>query len=150
MKILMVCLGNICRSPIAEGILKKKNKQHLFTLIESAGTADYHVGKNPDKRAIEIAKQNNIDIEKYTARQFKQADFKKYDIIYAMDQNNYQNLKKLATNIKEEEKIKLILNEIEPNSNKSVPDPYYGHKDGFEIIFKLLNNACDKLIENIE
>ena len=101
----MVCLGNICRSPLAEGILKKKNhNKHLIELIESAGTASYHVGKYADKRSIEIGTQNNIDIRQHKARKFKQSDFKKYDIIYAMDQNNYHDLKKLALNIKEEKK----------------------------------------------
>ena len=119
-------------------------------MVESAGTAEYHSGKSPDRRAIEIAEKNKINISKYKARQFEKSDFKKFDIIFAMDINNYNDLKKKATTTKEKEKIKLILNEIEPCLNKSVPDPYYGNKDGFEIVFKLLDEACDKIIENIE
>ena len=118
--------------------------------MESAGTADYHSGKSPDRRTVKIAEKNKINISKYKARQFKKSDFKNFDIIFAMDVNNYNDLKKMATTPQEKGKIKLILNEIEPYLNKSVPDPYYGNKDGFEIVFKLLDAACDKIIENIE
>src|SRR6056300_725606 len=129
MKILMVCLGNICRSPLAEGILQHKaDKSNLNIEVDSAGTAAYHVGNLPDERSIEVAKKYGIDLTHQRARQFKKSDFNKFDVIYAMDTENYNNMLKLSTSKSDEEKVKLILDEIEPNSNYSVPDPYYGGK----------------------
>ena len=145
----MVCLGNICRSPLAQGILEKKSI-NLNIEIDSAGTASYHIGKKPDIRSIEIAKKNNIDITNQRARQFRTEDFKKFDIIYAMDKNNYNHLYSLATTNEDRKKIKLILNEINHKNNLSVPDPYYGENDGFKIVYTLLNDACDQIIKNLE
>jgi len=148
MKILMVCLGNICRSPLAEGILKDKLIKHnIHAEVDSAGTGGYHVGSLPDQRSIEIAHRYGIDITDQRARKLRSVDFEEFDLIFAMDIYNYQDLRKMA---KEEEldKIKLILNESYPNQNMSVPDPYYGGEDGFEKVYQLLNNACDKIIEN--
>ena len=145
----MVCLGNICRSPLAQGILEKKSI-NLNIEIDSAGTASYHIGKKPDIRSIEIAKKNNIDITNQRARQFSTEDFKKFDIIYAMDKNNYNHLYSLATTNEDRKKIKLILNEIDHKNNLSVPDPYYGENDGFKIVYTLLNDACDQIIKNLE
>ena len=142
MKILMVCLGNICRSPLAEGILKSKTKN---IEVDSAGTAGYHIGKNPDIRSIEIGKKNNIDISSQRARQFSSNDFSKFDKIYAMDNDNYSKIISLAKNQQEINKVELILNEIFPNQFKSVPDPYYGGARGFENIYDLLNKACEKI-----
>jgi len=149
MKILMVCLGNICRSPLAEGILAHKTK-HLNFEVDSAGTAAYHVGKLPDSRSIEIAEKYNIDLSQQRARQFSRADFDAFDIIYAMDTNNYAHLISLASSEAERNKIKLILNEINPNACQSVPDPYYGGKNGFQEIYNMLDKACNKIIQNIE
>ena len=149
MRILMVCLGNICRSPLAEGILAEKTK-HLDVKVDSAGTAAYHVGEAPDIRSIEIAKKYNIDLTKQRARQFNIADFDKFDIIYAMDTNNYSHLISLASNNEELKKIRLILNEINPETHKSVPDPYYKIENGFQSVYNMLNEACDKIIQNIE
>ena len=149
MKILMVCLGNICRSPLAEGILKHKTK-HLNVTVDSAGTAGYHIGKLPDKRSIEIANKYEIDISKQKARQFSRADFDKFDIIYAMDTNNFTHLTSLAENQNERDKIRMILNEINPESFDSVPDPYYGGDNGFHIVYKMLDKACNKIITQIE
>jgi len=149
MKILMVCLGNICRSPLAEGILAHKIKQ-LDIEVDSAGTAAYHVGKSPDKRSIEIANKYNINLENQRARQFSRSDFDKFDIIYAMDTNNLAHLISLSETKKERQKIRLILNEINPNACESVPDPYYSGKDGFQNTYNMLNEACDKIIQNIE
>ena len=149
MKILMVCLGNICRSPLAQGILEKKLKNYDIE-IDSAGTASYHVGKKPDIRSIEIAKKNNIDITNQRARQFKTSDFKEYDIIYAMDKNNFNHLCSIASTKEERKKVKLILNEITPQNNLSVPDPYYGVNDGFKNVYTILNNACDQIVKNLE
>ena len=149
MKILMVCLGNICRSPLAEGILAHKTK-HLNLEVDSAGTAAYHVGKSPDNRSIEIAKKYGIDLTQQIARQFSRADFDKFDIIYAMDTNNYAHLISLASNETELKQIRLILNEINPNTCDSVPDPYYRGGDGFKNIYDILDKACDKIVQNIE
>jgi len=145
----MVCLGNICRSPLAEGILAHKTK-HLDLEVDSAGTAAYHVGESPDFRSIEIARKYNIDLSKQRARQFNRLDFDRYDVIYAMDTNNYAHLISLTSNDNERNSIKLILNEINPNLCKSVPDPYYGGKNGFQDVYNMLNEACDKIVQNIE
>ena len=116
-KILMVCLGNICRSPLSEGILKHKTK-HLNLDVDSAGTASYHIGNSPDIRSIEIARKYNIDISNQKARQFSRADYDKFDIIYAKDKSNYAHLIALAKNQKEKPKIRMILNEIESEKLK--------------------------------
>jgi len=145
----MVCLGNICRSPLAEGILEHKT-QHLNIKVDSAGTAGYHIGKLPDERSIEIAEKYNIDLTKQRARQFSRGDFDDFDIIYAMDTNNYAHLISLANNKTERNKIRLILNEIYPEKFESVPDPYYGGDDGFQNIYNILNAACNKIISLIE
>jgi protein-tyrosine phosphatase len=149
MKILMVCLGNICRSPLAEGILCTKGK-HLNIEVDSAGTAAYHIGEKADIRSIEIANKYTIDLNQQRARQFSRADFDKFDIIYAMDTNNYAHLVSLASNETEHNKIRMILNEINPNTYQSVPDPYYGGENGFQDMYKMLEKACEKIIQNIE
>ena len=149
MKILMVCLGNICRSPLAEGILSLKGK-HLNLEVDSAGTAAYHIGKQPDIRSIEIANKYTIDLNQQRARQFSRADFDKFDIIYAMDTNNYAHLISLASTETERDKIRMILNEINPKAYQSVPDPYYGGENGFQDIYNMLDKASDKIIQNIE
>ena len=149
MKILMVCLGNICRSPLAEGILSSKT-QHLNVTVDSAGTAGYHIGALPDNRSIEIADKYNINLRDKRARKFNRADFNKFDIIYAMDTNNYRYLISLASNKKEKEKIRMILNEINPELYESVPDPYYGENDGFQMIYNMLNKACEKIAEKLK
>ena len=149
MKILMVCLGNICRSPLAEGILVHKTKQ-LDITVDSAGTAAYHVGKLPDKRSIEIADKYNINLRNQRARQVSRSDFDKFDIIYAMDTNNLAHLISLSATKKERQKIRLILNEINPNACESVPDPYYGGENGFQNVYNMLNEACDKIMQNLE
>ena len=149
MKILMVCLGNICRSPLAEGILSLKGK-HLNLEVDSAGTAAYHIGKQPDIRSIEIANKYTIDLNQQRARQFSRADFDKFDIIYAMDTNNYAHLISLASSKTERNKIRMIMDEINPNSYQSVPDPYYGGENGFQDVYNMLEKACNKIIQDIE
>jgi protein-tyrosine phosphatase len=149
MKILMVCLGNICRSPLAEGILAYKTK-HLNVKVGSAGTAAYHIGELPDTRSIEIAKKYNIDLTPQRARQFSRSDFDEFDIIYAMDTNNYAHLISLAETKEERDKVRMILNEINPLACESVPDPYYGGENGFQNVYDMLDKACDKIIQNIE
>lgn len=146
----MVCLGNICRSPLAEGIMTQKVQENgLNWEIDSAGTAAYHVGNLPDERSIEVANNYGIDLTSQRARQFNTKDFREFDIIYAMDTENYNNILNLAKNEAEEQKVKLILNEIEPNSNSSVPDPYYGGDEGFENVYKMLDEACEKIVNKL-
>ncbi|UKN01898.1 low molecular weight phosphotyrosine protein phosphatase [Paracrocinitomix mangrovi] len=149
MKILMVCLGNICRSPIAEGILRQKLKDGGFSHVatDSAGTSAFHVGEAPDRRMRATAKQNGVDIDDLRARQFVPADFDHFDIIYAMDQSNYNNIMSLAQTEDEKDKVKMILNEVNPSSNEAVPDPYYGGDEGFQHVFDLLDEATDVIIE---
>lgn len=147
----MVCLGNICRSPLAEGILSHKVKENgLNWKIDSAGTAAYHVGNLPDERSIEVANKYGIDLTSQRARQFNENDFKEFDVIYAMDAENYNNILNLANYETEEQKVKLILNEIEPNSNSSVPDPYYGGEEGFENVYQMLVLACKEVLNKFK
>lgn len=143
-KVLMVCLGNICRSPLAHGILESKLPKDSF-YVDSAGTANYHVGHSPDKRSILVAKQNNIDISHQQARQFKTSDFKTFNYIYVMDQSNYNNVVALAKKNADIAKVKLILEEDSGITNKRVPDPYYGDISDFEHVFELLDKACTKI-----
>lgn len=148
-KILMVCLGNICRSPLAEGILKSKTFLKNV-VIDSAGTGNYHVGGLPDKRSIAIAKEYNLDITDQRARQFSVADFDNFDIIYAMDTSNHKNILKLARNESDKQKVKLILNEVFPGENLDVPDPYTGGKHGFATVYVMLKQACEVIANKLD
>ena len=140
-KILMVCLGNICRSPLAEGIMRSKLSNDF--IVDSAGTGGWHAGELPDKRSISTAKNRGLDITSQRARQFKISDFDTFDYIYVMDNSNYKDVMALAPNDEAKSKVKLILNELFTNENVDVPDPYYGGQDGFENVFDMLNEACD-------
>ncbi|HCE55189.1 MAG: low molecular weight protein-tyrosine-phosphatase [Lutibacter sp.] len=147
-KILMVCLGNICRSPLAEGILKSK----LFranVVIDSAGTGAYHIGEKPDNRSIAIAKINGIDISDQRARKFLVEDFDEFDLIYVMDNENYRDVTAMARNINDKAKVKMILNEVFPKDNLDVPDPYLGGDYGFKNVFKMLDEACEIIAKKI-
>ncbi len=145
----MVCLGNICRSPLAEGILKSKiNRDKVF--VDSAGTAAYHIGNLADKRSIMVAHKHGIDISTQRARKFIVKDFDIFDFIYAMDNSNYQNILDLARNQADCDKVKLILNEINFNKNESVPDPYYEINQAFENVYKLLDKACEIIAKNLK
>jgi protein-tyrosine phosphatase len=147
-KILMVCLGNICRSPLAEGILKSKVDSSKF-FIDSAGMGDYHVGELPDKRSIQVAGENQMDITDQRARQFKMEDFDEFDWIYAMDNHNYRRLLALAKTEAHQAKVKIILNEVFPDENLDVPDPYYESVFAFRNVYKMLDEACDKIVEKL-
>lgn len=149
MKILMVCLGNICRSPVAEGILRQKVQDMGITSVvtDSAGTSSFHVGEAPDSRMRSTAKLNGVNIDDLRSRQFVPADFKKFDLIYAMDQSNYNNMIALTQDLAERDKVKMILNEVNPGANNAVPDPYYGGDEGFQHVFDLLDEAVDVIIE---
>lgn len=145
-RILMVCLGNICRSPLAEGILKSKvDPEKVF--VDSAGTSNYHVGHSPDPRSVSIAEQRKLDITAQKGRQFSISDFDEFDHIYVMDMSNYQDVLALARNEADRQKISLILNEIFPGENVEVPDPYYGGDDGFGNVYDMLDQACDVIAE---
>lgn len=144
----MVCLGNICRSPLAEGILKSK-VYSFKTFVDSAGTGAYHIGKKPDVRSIAIAKLNGIDITDQKARKFTVEDYDNFDVIYAMDNSNFYDILELARNDEDKAKVKLILNEVFPDENLDVPDPYYGGDFGFKNVYKMLDEACDIIAKNL-
>ncbi len=144
----MVCLGNICRSPLAEGILRSKLSSNTYT-IDSAGTAGYHIGNPPDKRSVAVANKYGLDISNLRGRQFTVSDFDIFDYIFVMDESNFDNVSSLARNEGDIEKVKLILNEVYPNQNYSVPDPYYGGKEGFENVFKMLDEACSLIADRL-
>ncbi len=147
----MVCLGNICRSPLADGVLRQKiQQQGLNILVDSCGTSNYHVGKQPDERMMATAQKHNYDISNLRARQFTKQDFKDFDIIYVMDNSNYNNVVALASSKKDKQKVKLFLNELYPNSNMAVPDPYFGGNKGFEEVFELVDKTTDVIIEKLK
>ena len=144
----MVCLGNICRSPLAEGILKSKTSPESV-FVDSAGTAAYHIGNKPDQRSINVAAKYGLDISSQRARKVSVKDFDTFDRIFAMDQSNYDHLLLLARTDLDISKIKLILNEAHPNQNRSVPDPYDGESSGFENVYSMLDEACDCILKKL-
>lgn len=142
----MVCLGNICRSPLAEGIMLHKIKErNLPWEVDSAGTSYWHVGSLPDKRSIETAKAHQIDITYQRSRQFIADDLDKFDLILAMDSSNYSDILRLAINDTQRNKVRLILNYLFPNENRGVPDPYY--EGGFEKVYQMLEKSCENLVK---
>lgn len=146
MKILMVCLGNICRSPLAEGIMREKIQQHgLDWEVDSAGTGSWHVGNEPDHRSIAVALDNGIDIRSQRGRQISKEDLDIFDLIFVMDSSNYQNVQRLVFRKEQKEKIEMIMNLVQPGYNQNVPDPYYGD-DGFVGVYEMLDAACDQLV----
>lgn len=146
MKVLMVCLGNICRSPLAEGILRHKfRKENIDGHVDSAGTAAYHAGERPDPRSMEIADRHGINISDQRARKFVPEDFDRFDRIFAMDRSNHQNILSQARKPSDRKKVDLILNMAYPGENMQVPDPYYGGGQGFQNVYKMLDLACDKI-----
>ena len=144
----MVCLGNICRSPLVEGILKSKLPENTF-FVDSAGTANYHIGEQPDYRSIAIAKKYGIDISRQKGRQFQVSDFDAFDYIYAMDSENFNNIVNLARNSEDVSKVQLILKELNDSSITNVPDPYYGGNQGFENVYELLDEACTSIVNKL-
>lgn len=150
MKVLMVCLGNICRSPMADGLLRHKvEKEGLDIYVDSAGTAGYHIGEAPDSRMRATARSFGFPIDNLRARQFQTSDYDEFDLIYVMDQSNRRNVLSLARNADDKAKVKLILNEIDPGKDLEVPDPYYGGEQGFIDVFKMLDQATDIILEKI-
>ena len=146
-KILMVCLGNICRSPLAEGILRSKLSEDF--IVDSAGTGGWHAGELPDKRSIATAKNRGLDITNQRARQFKKSDFEIFDSIFVMDNSNYRDVIEMAPDEVSKQKVSLILDELFPNENVDVPDPYYGTIQNFEFVYQMLEEACDILAKKL-
>lgn len=144
----MVCLGNICRSPLAEGILASKLPKDKFK-IDSAGTGSWHIGKQPDQRSIATAQKNGLDITDQRARQFKTTDFDKFDYIFVMDNSNYDDVMAMAKTDAHKAKVDLILNELFPGENVDVPDPYYGSQFGFDSVYQMLDEACENLAKKL-
>ncbi len=149
MKILIVCLGNICRSPLAEGILQQKAKKAgLNWIIESAGTNGFHTGEAPHHLSQKVAKHNGIDISKQLSRKFIKNDIEAYDKIYAMAEDVMSDIKKISGTQFNSKKVEFFLNELYPGQNNNVPDPWYGDEDGYYDVFKLIDTACDAIISN--
>ncbi len=150
MKVLMVCLGNICRSPLAEGILRYKvQSRNLDIIVDSCGTAAYHVGEAPDSRMILTAHNHGIDISSLIGRQFVVKDYDEYDQIFAMDTSNYHNIISLARNDADIDKVSLLLNQIKQGENMAVPDPWYGGEEGFEEVYQLIDTACENFVKRL-
>lgn len=144
----MVCLGNICRSPLAHGIMQSKlHEAHFY--VDSAGTGAYHIGNTPDKRSISVAKKHGLDISTQSARQFKVSDFDTFDYIYAMDQSNYTDIISLARNNNDIGKVKLFLEANASIQNKNMPDPYHGDQSDFEYVYKLVDETCSILAKKL-
>lgn len=147
-KILMVCLGNICRSPLAEGLLASKLPKDKF-VVDSAGTGHWHVGQQPDRRSIDVAIRNGLDISSQRGRLFSAADFDNYDYIYVMDNSNYADVMTMAKTEEHRAKVRLILDEMFPGEKVDVPDPYFGMENGFDMVYKLLDETCDVLSKKL-
>jgi protein-tyrosine phosphatase len=143
MKILMVCLGNICRSPLAHGIMEHMAKERgLNWEVESAGTGDWHVGEAPDRRSIRTAKNHGIDISEQVCRLFRISDFDEYDHIFVMDKSNLSDILAKARNKEDEKKVRLLLGDT------IVPDPYYDDTQ-FEPVFKMVEAGCREIIQQL-
>lgn len=148
MKILFVCLGNICRSPIAEGVMKHICISNGSTwLIDSAGTQNYHIGEAPHIHSQAVCKENGIDISQQIARQIHEDDLTKFDIIYALATDVYEILQKKFKHHKHSHKIKLFLQEQYPQSYESVTDPWYGNKEGYYPVFDTIAKCCNTIWE---
>lgn len=149
MNILMVCLGNICRSPLAQGILEAQiRKNNLPWTVDSCGTSSFHAGEPADSRSIEVAAAHGIDISDQRSRMIKVSDLDNFDLILVMDASNYNDVKAMTDDSSTHDKIKMILNYSYPNQNRKVPDPYY--EGGFDGVYKLLDEACVRLIAELK
>jgi protein-tyrosine phosphatase len=147
MRILFVCLGNICRSPLAEGILQHRiDNLGLEWTVDSAGTGGWHAGEAPDPRTIQIARRYGIDVGGLRARQFRRDDFDRFDLILTMDRNNHRDVLRLARNGDDHSKVSLLLDYLHPGRQMEVPDPYYDD-DGFEQVYRMLDDAVERLLE---
>lgn len=150
MKILMVCLGNICRSPMADGLMQKKAIENNLSIhVDSAGTSGLHAGEGPDYRMRQTATKMGTPIDTLRSRKFTVEDFDDFDIIFAMDKSNQSNILRLARNEKDKLKVHLILNMSHPGKDLEVPDPYYGGEQGFIVVYKMLDDATDSIVTKI-
>ncbi|MBL7903528.1 MAG: low molecular weight phosphotyrosine protein phosphatase [Bacteroidales bacterium] len=151
MKILMVCLGNICRSPLAEGIMRHKlmNNQ-IDASVESCGFESFHVGDKADRRAAQVAAENGVDLSGHRARTFKVSFFDEFDRIYVMDNKNFSDVASKARNSEDLKKVDYIMNMVYPGTNMAVPDPYYGGQDGFRKTWNMLDAATEKIVDEIK
>lgn len=148
MKILMVCLGNICRSPLAEGILQYKAAQAgLDWQVDSAGTNGYHVGEAPHRLSQKVARHNGLDISRQRARKFSRADLEEYDIIYAMAGDVLDEMKRITRGEFPPGKVKLLLEELYPGKKGDVPDPWYGEEDGYHAVYEMIEGACEAIVD---
>jgi protein-tyrosine phosphatase len=147
--ILMVCLGNICRSPLAEGLLQSKLNSTKFK-VDSAGTYGSHAGSQPDKRSMAVALKNGLDISSQRSRKFIIEDFNQFDIIYAMDDSNFKDLMSLTKTSEHQSKIRKMLDEAFPGESLEVPDPYHGGQRGFETVYKMLDRATSVVAEKLQ
>ena len=151
MKILFVCLGNICRSPLAEGILWQMIKERKLNIaVDSAGTSSWHAGEHPDRRAIETAALHGLDISKLTARPFTDKDFERFDKIYVMDEMNFHDVIAHARTEEDRKKVQLFLEAAGGYFFNTVPDPYYGGAEGFEKVYSMLEDSCRKILDKIQ
>ena len=147
MRILFVCLGNICRSPLAEGILQHRiDSLGLDWQVDSAGTGGWHAGEAPDPRTIQIARKYSIDVSSLRARQFRRDDFDRFHLILTMDRSNHRDVLRLARNGDDRIKVSLVLDYLHPDRQMEVPDPYYDD-DGFEQVYRMLDEAVERLVE---
>ncbi len=150
MKILLVCLGNICRSPMAEGILRNMISEHgLGWQTDSAGTGNYHVGEQPDKRAMKTMRERGIDISDLRARHLRASDFEEFDLLLAMDANNLQNMRQVAPSRELAKKARLMMDYAPDHALREVPDPYFGGEEGFVEVYEMLTEACTNLIADV-
>lgn len=151
MKYLMVCLGNICRSPMAEQILRHKlSVIGSKSVVYSCGFEPYHVGDSPDHRAIVVLESHGIERPKHKARLFRYNDFSDFDKIWVMDNNNFRDVMQEARTTADKAKVDYLLNTKEAGRNLAVPDPYYGGIEGFEHAFELISAACDAIVDQYE
>ncbi len=147
-KILMVCLGNICRSPLAQGLLASKLPSDRF-LVDSAGTGNSHVNYPPDERSVAVANRNGLDISAQRGRQISVADFDAFDYIFVMDASNYDDVMDLAKTEDHKAKVSMLLNHLFPGENVDVPDPYYGMANGFTNVYGMIDQACEAAAKNL-
>jgi protein-tyrosine phosphatase len=149
MRILMVCLGNICRSPLAEGILQEKvTAAGLDWVVDSAGTNGYHIGEAPHPLSQKVAKMHGIDISRQRGKKFSAADFDNFDMIYAMAADVITDMKRISGNAFEPAKVDLLMHVVFPGKNVDIPDPWSGPESEYRTVFDMIEKACAKLISS--
>lgn len=149
MKVLVVCLGNICRSPLGEAILQQKaDEAGLNWTVESAGTNKYHIGEPPHHLSQKVAMMNGLDISSQRARRFVPDDFEKFDKIFAMARDVREDIIDMAGDRLDPSKLELFLEKLHPGKQKDVPDPWYGPEPGYHDVYRLIEEAADAIIEN--